>query len=124
MDVYAPCALGRALDDATAVALAARVVCGGANNQLAHPGVGELLQERGIVYAPDYCVNAGGLIQVAAERDGSSPAGARERAAAIFDTTLAVLDRAAAEEIPPSVAADRTAEQRLRGARDDCAGRT
>ena len=122
LDVYAPCALGRALDDATARVLTARVVCGGANNQLAHPGVGALLQERGIVYAPDYCVNAGGLIQVAAERDGSGLARAQERAAGIFDTTLAVLDRAAAEGVPPSVAADRTAEQRLTGAREDIAG--
>ena len=117
LDVFAPCALGGALDDTTVEVLRARVVCGGANNQLAHPGVEKQLQDRGIVYAPDYCVNAGGLIQVAAERDKSGLAGAREHATSIFDTTLAVLERAAAEGVPPSVAADRTAEQRMADAR-------
>jgi len=115
LDVYAPCALGGALDDATVEVLRAAVVCGGANNQLAHPGVEKQLLDRGIVYAPDYCVNAGGLIQVAAERDGTGMAGAEQRSARIFDTTLAVLDRAAVEGVPPSVAADRTAEQRMAG---------
>ena len=123
LDVYAPCALGGALDEPTAAALGARVVCGGANNQLAQSGVAALLQERGVVYAPDYCVNAGGLMQVAAERDGTGLAQARERARGIFDTTLAVLDRAAAEGVPPSVAADRTAEQRLAPVRDVTGGR-
>jgi valine dehydrogenase (NAD+) len=123
LDVYAPCALGRALDEPISAALRARVVCGGANNQLAQPGVGALLQERGIVYAPDYCVNAGGLMQVAAERDRTGLAQAQERARGIFYTTLAVLDRAAAEGVPPSVAADRTAEQRLVPAADTTGGR-
>lgn len=113
LDVYAPCALGGALDDATVEALSASIVCGGANNQLAHPGVEKLLQDRGIVYAPDYCVNAGGLVQVAAERYGRSMAEARDQAEGIRDTTLAVLERADAEQVPPSVAADRTAEQRM-----------
>jgi len=116
LDIYAPCALGGAIDDVVADLLQASVVCGGANNQLAHPEVGNRLHERGVVYAPDYCVNAGGLIQVAAERDGSGLDGARERAARIFDTTLRVLERALAEGVPPSVAADRTAEQRLAAA--------
>jgi len=113
LDVYAPCALGSAIDDVVADALQASVVCGGANNQLAHPGVGQRLHERGIVYAPDYCVNAGGLIQVAAERDGSGLDEARVRAERIFDTTLGVLERALSEGVPPSVAADRTAEQQM-----------
>ena len=59
LDVYAPCALGGALTDDVVTALRARVVCGGANNQLAHPGVEKLLEDRGILYAPDYVVNAG-----------------------------------------------------------------
>ncbi len=113
MDVYAPCALGGALDDATVEALQAAIVCGGANNQLAHPGVEKRLEDRGIVYAPDYCVNAGGLVQVAAERDGHTLEAARQRVTGIFDTTLSVLTRARAEGVPPSVAADRTAEQRM-----------
>ena len=67
LDVYAPCALGHCLDDATVAALTATVVCGAANNQLAHPGVEKDLADRGVLYAPDYVVNAGGVIQVADE---------------------------------------------------------
>ncbi|MGB0099799.1 MAG: Glu/Leu/Phe/Val dehydrogenase dimerization domain-containing protein, partial [Nocardioides sp.] len=72
LDVYAPCALGGAITDEVVETLSARIICGAANNQLAHPGVEKALMERGILYAPDYCVNAGGLIQVADELD---PAG-------------------------------------------------
>ncbi len=116
LDVYAPCAMGGAISDAVVDVLAARVVCGAANNQLAHPGVEKALADRGIVYAPDYCVNAGGLIQVADELD---PAGfsfdrAHQRATAIFDTTLAILAHAEAEHISPALAADRIAEVRMR----------
>src|SRR5918994_1676599 len=73
LDVYAPCALGGALDDETVEVLTASVVCGGANNQLAHPGVEKLLADRGILYAPDFVVNAGGVIQVADELRGYVP---------------------------------------------------
>ncbi|GAB3877556.1 Glu/Leu/Phe/Val dehydrogenase dimerization domain-containing protein [Microbispora bryophytorum subsp. camponoti] len=59
IDVYAPCALGGALDDETVPWLKAKIVCGGANNQLAHPGVEKQLAERGVLYAPDYVVNSG-----------------------------------------------------------------
>ena len=72
------------------------------------------LEERGIRYAPDYCVNAGGLIQVADELAGFSPERARQRAAAIYDTTLRVFELAASEGVPPAIAADRLAEQRMR----------
>ncbi|MCZ9340640.1 NAD(P)-binding domain-containing protein, partial [Streptomyces sp. TRM76130] len=61
LDVYAPCALGGALSDATVPVLTAEVVCGAANNQLSHPGVEKDLADRGILYAPDYVVNAGGV---------------------------------------------------------------
>ena len=70
MDVFAPCALGGALNDDTVPILRAAIVCGAANNQLAHPGVEKLLADRGILYAPDYVVNGGGLIQVADEIEG------------------------------------------------------
>jgi valine dehydrogenase (NAD+) len=113
LDVYAPCALGGALDDATVDRLRARVVCGAANNQLAHPGVAKRLSDHGILYAPDYVVNAGGLIQVADERDGFSFERARRRATGIYDTTLRVFDLAETDGVPPSVAADRVAEQRI-----------
>jgi valine dehydrogenase (NAD+) len=113
LDVYAPCALGGAVDDAVAAALTARIVCGAANNQLAHAGVEKDLADRGITYAPDYCVNAGGLIQVADELEGFSFERARAKAELIFDTTAAVLRQAAAASVPPSMAADRIAEQRM-----------
>ena len=89
-------------------------MCGAANNQLAHPGVEKLLEERGILYAPDYCVNAGGLIQVADELEGFSFERAQQRASGIFDTTRAVFELATREQVPPAVAADRLAEQRMR----------
>jgi valine dehydrogenase (NAD+) len=114
LDVYAPCALGDALTDEVVEALSARIVCGGANNQLSHPGIEKALEDRGIIYAPDYCVNAGGLIQVADELEGFSFERAQQRAAGIFDTTRSVLERAASDGVPPAVAADRIAEQRMR----------
>ncbi|HKS70813.1 MAG TPA: Glu/Leu/Phe/Val dehydrogenase [Ktedonobacterales bacterium] len=113
IDVYAPCALGGALDDETASTLQARIVCGGANNQLAHPGIGQLLHERGIVYAPDYVVNAGGVIQVADELQGFSFERAKLRAMGIFETTRQILAVADKDGVVPGVAADRLAERRM-----------
>jgi len=113
IDVYAPCALGGALTDDVVATLRARIVCGAANNQLAHDGVEKLLADEGILYAPDYCVNAGGLIQVADELVGFDFERARQRAAGIFETTRDVFRIAEAEGVPPSVAADRIAERRM-----------
>jgi valine dehydrogenase (NAD+) len=113
MDLYAPCALGGALSDETVAVLQARVVCGAANNQLAHPGIEKQLEERGVLYAPDYVVNSGGLIQVADEIEGYSEPRARAKAAGIFDTTLQIFRLAADEGVPPAVAADRLAERRM-----------
>jgi valine dehydrogenase (NAD+) len=113
MDVYAPCALGGALSDETVPVLQARVVCGAANNQLAHAGIEKLLEERGVLYAPDYVVNSGGLIQVADEIEGYSEPRARAKSTGIYDTTLSIFALAEAEGVPPSVAADRLAERRM-----------
>jgi valine dehydrogenase (NAD+) len=113
IDVYAPCALGGAVDDDTVAALSARIICGGANNQLAHPGVDKLLIDHGIVYAPDYVVNAGGVIQVADELEGFNFERARAKAGQIFTTTKRILAMAGQEGLPPSVAADRLAERRM-----------
>ncbi len=113
LDVYAPCALGGALDDSTVPVLTAKVVCGAANNQLAHPGVEKDLAGRGILYAPDYVVNAGGVIQVADELHGFDFDRAKAKATKIFDTTLAIFDRAQTDGIPPAAAADRLAEHRM-----------
>jgi valine dehydrogenase (NAD+) len=119
IDVYAPCALGGALDDATVERLTASIVCGAANNQLAHPGVDKALADRGVLYAPDYLVNAGGVIQVGDEaanldRGGFDFERARKRSEGIFETMLAILRRSAEDDVPPAVAADRLAEARMR----------
>jgi valine dehydrogenase (NAD+) len=113
IDVYSPCALGGALNDETIELLGAAIVAGGANNQLAHPGIEKLLADRGILYVPDYVVNSGGVIQVADEIEGFNFERARSRAAKIFDTTLQILESAQADGVPPAVAADRLAERRM-----------
>jgi valine dehydrogenase (NAD+) len=113
IDVYAPCALGGALDDASVPLLAAKIVCGGANNQLAHAGIEKVLEDRGILYAPDYVVNSGGVIQVADEIQGFNMDRARAKAAHIYDTTQRIFRLAADEGVPPAVAADRLAERRM-----------
>jgi valine dehydrogenase (NAD+) len=99
--------------------LSARVVCGAANNQPAHPGVEKQLADRGVLYAPDYVVNAGGLIQVADELHGFDFERARERASHIYDTTREVFALAEADGVPPAVAADRIAERRMAEAGGD-----
>jgi valine dehydrogenase (NAD+) len=113
LDVYAPCALGGALSDDVVDVLTAPVVCGAANNQLAHPGVEKILADRGVLYAPDYVVNSGGVIQVADEYRGYVAERARTKATAIFDTTRSIFAAAAEEGVPPAVAADRLAERRM-----------
>ncbi|MFF1965093.1 Leu/Phe/Val dehydrogenase [Streptomyces sp. NPDC058232] len=117
LDIYAPCALGGALNDETVPVLTAKVVCGAANNQLAHPGVEKDLADRSILYAPDYVVNAGGVIQVADELHGFDFDRCKAKASKIFDTTLAIFARAKDDGIPPAAAADRIAEQRMAEAR-------
>ena len=116
LDVYAPCAMGGAITDEVVDTLSAKIVCGAANNQLAHPGVEKHLMDAGITYAPDYVVNAGGLIQVADELDprGFSFERAQQRATGILETTRKILALAESERISPAVAADRVAEERIR----------
>ncbi|MBA0053592.1 amino acid dehydrogenase [Streptomyces sp. AJS327] len=113
LDVYAPCALGGALDDETVPVLTARAVCGAANNQLAHAGVEKALADRDVLYAPDYVVNSGGVIQVADELHGFNFERAKAKAAKIFDTTTEIFQRARRDGVPPLAAADRLAEQRM-----------
>ena len=113
IDIYAPCALGGALNDDTVPVLRAKVVVGAANNQLAHPGIEKMLAERGILYAPDYLVNSGGVIQVSDEIDGFNFERAKRRASQIFDITGRLLRTADSEGVPPAVAADRMAERRM-----------
>jgi len=115
VDVYSPCALGASLSDELVPELRASVVCGAANNQLAHPGIEKQLADRGVLYAPDYVANAGGVIQVGDEalNDRFDFDRAKAHAAKIFDTTLSVFQLGDAEGVPPVVAADRLAERRM-----------
>lgn len=116
IDVYAPCALGGALDDDTVVLLTeggVSAICGGANNQLAHAGIEKSLDDAGVLYAPDYVVNSGGVIQVADELHGFSFDRARAKATKIYDTTREIFQLATDDGVPPAVAADRLAERRI-----------
>jgi leucine dehydrogenase len=115
MDIFCPCAVGGILNDETIPRLAARIVCGSANNQLREERHGDLLEERGILYAPDYIANAGGTIY---DTDRFNPGGFnRERAmtnvARIYETMEALLRIRAEQRIPTHRAADLLAEQRL-----------
>ncbi|NIJ11136.1 valine dehydrogenase (NAD+) [Saccharomonospora amisosensis] len=113
LDIFAPCALGGVLDERAVEVLRARVVCGAANNQLAHAGVEKLLEGRGILFAPDYLVNAGGVIQVSDELHGFDFERAKRRAGRLYDTAKAVFELAAEEGVPPVTAADRLAQRRM-----------
>jgi leucine dehydrogenase len=118
VDVVAPCALGGAIDEVNVGRLRARVVCGAANNQLAHDGLADDLAAHGILFAPDFIVNAGGIINISVEFDGGGydPGEARRRVDGIERTMSEILDQAAAGEITPLIAADRLARRNLHSA--------
>ena len=112
-DVFAPCALGGIINDKTLPQLRVPVVSGGANNQLLETRHGDELERRGILYAPDYVANAGGVINVYGELHGWSADRALRKADQIYDTTLSVFEIAREDGVPTYVAADRLAERRL-----------
>jgi len=117
-DVFTPCALGSILNNATIPRLKVDIVAGAANNQLANTVQhGRALQEAGILYAPDYVINAGGLINVYGELQGWTREQSRAKAGEIYDTLLRVFDLAEAEGVSPGEAAGRVAEQRIQDAR-------
>ena len=114
VDVYSPCAVGGILDGESIPRLACRAVAGCANNQLAEPRDAERLAERGILYAPDFVVNAGGVIQlVGLEDEGWDETQLEERLAGIGDTLRAVFDEAEQEGVTPLEAAERLVRRRL-----------
>jgi leucine dehydrogenase len=117
VDVVAPCALGAILDECTIAGLNAKVVCGGANNQLATPEDGRRLTARGILYAPDYLVNAGGIINVVAEHMGEATAAVDERVRRIPERLAAVFDVAEASGEAPNFVADQMARAIVADAR-------
>lgn len=114
-DVFAPCALGAILNDETIPRLRAKVVVGSANNQLKEPRHGQMLQDRGILYAPDYVANGGGVVNVADEmhRGGYNHDRAFQRVAQIYGRMKEIFALARAHGVPPHEAADRLAEERI-----------
>jgi leucine dehydrogenase len=113
-DIFAPCALGAIINDKTIPQLRVEIVAGAANNVLLEAERhGVALEEKGILYAPDYVANAGGVINVYSELAGWSSARAFRKADEIYDTILKVFAIAKSDKVPTYVAADRLAEQRI-----------
>ncbi|MFQ5690240.1 MAG: Leu/Phe/Val dehydrogenase [Gemmatimonadota bacterium] len=111
--IFAPCALGAILNDETIPRLRVDIVAGSANNQLASAEHAERLQERGLLYAPDYVINAGGLINVYSELVGWSLERSKRKAGEIYTTLLQIFEVAETERVTSAVAADRLAERRV-----------
>ncbi|HEV2082052.1 MAG TPA: Glu/Leu/Phe/Val dehydrogenase [Brevundimonas sp.] len=121
-DIYAPCALGATLNPQTLDRLTVKAVVGAANNQLATPEIGRILFERGVLYAPDYVANGGGIINVASELKARQTGGAYDPAwvegklSRLMETLEEVLDRSASEQRPTHEIADAIAEARIQKA--------
>ncbi|WP_418513661.1 Leu/Phe/Val dehydrogenase [Corallibacter sp.] len=114
MDIYAPCALGATINDDTINKLQAKVIAGAANNQLAtEEKHGKILQEKGIVYAPDFLINAGGIINVYAELEGYDKKEIMRKTENIYNTTLEILDSAEKNNITTNHAALNIAQNRI-----------
>ncbi len=113
-DIFAPCALGAIINDDTIKRLKVEIVAGGANNQLAEPRHGVELEKKGILYAPDYVINGGGVINVYGELQHWTMDRAKRKAQEIYDTVLRVFAIASRDSIPSFEAADRLAEERIR----------
>ncbi|MFJ8066677.1 branched-chain amino acid dehydrogenase [Psychrobacillus sp. NPDC096426] len=112
-DIFAPCALGAIINDNTIPQLKAKVIAGSANNQLKETKHGDIIHEMGIVYAPDYVINSGGVINVADELYGYNHERAMKRVSCIYDTIEKIFAISKRDEIPTYVAADRLAEERI-----------
>lgn len=115
VDVYAPCALGATINDDTLARLKAKIIAGCANNQLAEPRHGELLREKGILYAPDYVINAGGIINVYHEtaKNGYNAENSKKHVEKIYDTLSEIFTRSEKEQKSTHVIADQLAEEIL-----------
>src|SRR5690606_38476939 len=113
VDVYSPCALGGTLNEDTLPRIKAKVICGAANNQLASNAIGDELQKRGILYAPDYAVNAGGVMNVALEITGYNRERAMRMMRTIYHNLARIYEITERDGIPTYKAADRMAEERI-----------
>ncbi len=112
-DVYSPCALGGTINEQTLPRLKAKIICGAANNQLANNAVGDEVMKRGIVYAPDYAVNAGGVMNVSLEIDGYNRERAMRMMRTIYHNLARIYEISDRDGIPTYLAADRLAEERI-----------
>lgn len=112
-DIFSPCALGGVINDTTIPQLKAKAIAGSANNQLLDNRHGDLLDEKGIVYAPDYVINSGGVINVSDELQGYNRERVFKKVEAIYDILLNVYRVAEEQNIPTYLAADKMAEQRM-----------
>ena len=112
-DIYSPCALGATVNDETIDRLKCKIVAGAANNQLADDRHGQILKDRKILYATDYLINAGGLMNVSTEFEGWSDKKSRKMVDRIYETTLKILKVSDTKNIPVSKAADLLAERRI-----------
>jgi leucine dehydrogenase len=112
-DIYAPCALGAVINDETIPQIKAKVIAGAANNQLKDTAHGDTIHEMGIVYAPDYVINAGGVINVADELYGYNRDRAMKKVEGIYNNVERVIEIAKRDGIPTYLAADRMAEERI-----------
>jgi len=112
-DVYSPCALGGTVNETTLPRLKCKIICGAANNQLANEAIGDEVEKRGIVYAPDYAVNAGGVMNISLEIDGYNRERAMRMMRTIYDNVSRIFQIAKRDGIPTYKAADRVAEERI-----------
>jgi len=116
VDVFAPCAMGSSINEETIDLLKAKVIAGAANNQLSRPDLEKQLAQREILYAPDYVINAGGIIDIAYQRSGESSAALKRHIEMIGLTLTTIFENAAENALPTGVVADQIAEQRFKSA--------
>jgi leucine dehydrogenase len=112
-DVYSPCALGGTVNESTLPRLKCKIICGAANNQLANDAIGDEVEKRGLLYAPDYAVNAGGVMNVSLEIDGYNRERAMRMMRTIYHNVGRIFQIAKRDNIPTYKAADRMAEERI-----------
>ncbi len=112
-DVFAPCAMGAVINDASIVTLNAPIIAGGANNQLATPQHGEMLRKRGVLYAPDFVINAGGIIEICRQYQNTSMQECYRQIEKISDTLMQIFQQSDDQKIDTSAVAEQVAERRF-----------
>ncbi|MBS0351652.1 MAG: Glu/Leu/Phe/Val dehydrogenase, partial [Proteobacteria bacterium] len=113
-DIFAPCAMGGVLNGQTVHKLQAAIIAGSANSQLAHHSIGRLLHDKGVLYAPDFVINAGGLISAAIDYTYRDPHLADAKIAKMFDNMLHLFERSATQNVPPTQMAELIALEKLK----------